>query len=127
MMSGSTVSLVSVLLGVLCSSPTTTQAFAFSVPRQQLGTFRAAESRFAPAPLRAKKASSKASSTSNLDIESLVEEAVAPTPISETDVDVETKSSVMLMNIDPLLTLDEAQLERDEKYMRQAIEMALSA
>lgn len=113
-MSGSTVSLLSVVLGVLCNAPTA-QAFAFSVPRQQLGTFRAAESRFV-APLR-DQASSK------LDIESLVEEAVKPA--QETDVD--TKSSVVLMNIDPLLTLDEAQLERDEEYMRQAIKMALSA
>jgi predicted thioredoxin/glutaredoxin len=61
--------------------------------------------------------------SSKLDIESLVDEAV--TPVLETDV--ETQSSVVLMNIDPLLTLDEAKLERDEKYMRQAIEMALSA
>jgi hypothetical protein len=114
MMSGSTVSLISVLLGVLCSSPTA-KAFAFSVPRQQLGTFRAAESRFVP-PLRDQ-------ASSNLDIASLVDEAVTPTQ----ETDVETMSSVVLMNIDPLLTLDEAQLERDEEYMRQAIEMALSA
>jgi hypothetical protein len=113
-MSGSTVLLLSVLLGVLCSPPTA-QAFAFSVPRQQLGTFRAAESRFV-APLR--------DASSKLDIESLVDEAVAaPTP----ETDVETKSSVVLMNIDPLLTLDEVQLDRDEEYMRQAIKMALSA
>jgi hypothetical protein len=115
-MSGSTVSLLSVLLGVLCSSPTTQAFTPLSVPRQQLGTFRAAESRFV-APLRDQAASSK------LDIESLVDEAV--TPVLEADV--ETQSSVVLMNIDPLLTLDEAKLERDEKYMRQAIEMALSA
>jgi hypothetical protein len=114
-MSGSTVSLLSVLLGVLCSSPTA-QAFTLSVPRQQLGSFRAAESRFVP-PLRDQ-------ASSNLDIASLVDEAVAA-PVRETDAT--TQSSVVLMGIDPLLTLDEAQLERDEEYMRQAIQMALSA
>ena len=115
-MRGRTGSLVSVLLGVLCSSPTVQAFTPLSVPRQHLGSFRAAESRFV-APLRDQAASSK------LDIESLVDKAVAP--VQETYV--ETKSSVVLMNIDPLLTLDEAKLERDEKYMRQAIEMALSA
>lgn len=101
---------------MLCSSPTA-QAFAFSVPRQQLGTFRAAESRFVP-PLRDQ-------ASSNLDIAALVDEAVAA-PAPETDITT-MLSSVVLMNIDPLMTLDEAQLERDEKYMRQAIQMALSA
>jgi hypothetical protein len=116
-MSGSTVSLLIVLLGgLLCSSPTAQAFTPLSVPRQQLGTFRAAESRFVP-PLRDQAASSK------LDIGSLVDEAVTPTQ----ETDVETKSSVVLMNIDPLLTLDEAKLERDEEYMRQAIQMALSA
>jgi hypothetical protein len=113
-MSGSTVSLLSVLLGVLCSS-STVQAFTLSVPRQQLGSFRAAESRFVP-PLRDQ-------ASSNLDVESLVDKAVAPSQ----ETDTTTKSSVVLMGIDPLLTLDEKQLERDEKYMREAIKMALSA
>jgi hypothetical protein len=119
MMSGSTVTMLSVLLGVLCTSPSA-QAFApLSVPRQQLGSFRAQ-------PLGA-----KAKASSKVDIKSLVDEASVAAPakkaevVSETE-DTEILSSVVLMGIDPLLTLDEKQLERDEKYMRQAISVALS-
>jgi hypothetical protein len=120
MMSGSTVTMLSVLLGVLCTSPSA-QAFApLSVPRQQLGSFRAQ-------PLGA-----KAKASSKVDIKSLVDEASVAAPavkkaevVAETE-DTEILSSVVLMGIDPLLTLDEKQLERDEKYMRQAISVALS-
>jgi hypothetical protein len=44
-----------------------------------------------------------------------------------TETTTTTKSSVILSGIDPILTLDEQQLERDEKYMREAIKMALAA
>jgi hypothetical protein len=145
MMSGRTVSLLSLLLGVLCSS---CQAFTVSVPHQQLRSFGVAASRFV-SPLADKSSSNLDiealvfEASSNLDIEALVAEAVdmvaeavdvaVPVPNLETETatttetTTTTKSSVILSGIDPILTLDEQQLERDEKYMREAIKMALAA
>lgn len=106
--------LVSVLLGALASSG---NAFSVSSPRAL-----AARTSRSTAP--ASTVILRDEQSSNLDkIEALVEEvstfAVEPREFEE--------PSSPLAGIDALLlTVDEKELERDEEYMRQAIQMAQS-
>jgi len=98
---------------LLCALSSTGQAFTCSLSRQRLAVVSPATARATSrfSPLRDK-------SSPELDIRSLVNEAASFATFSETTI---------LSNIAPhLLTVDEAELKRDEKYMSEAIKMAQS-